>query len=343
MLNFLFNILIGIKPSPYDAMTTDQARQEAYLLLRERQHLMQKLNQTNRNLERRAEGIKFFFAADAKKAELREARMMRQLSELTSRIEDTSRRCHEAEAARRDVSEKSELKIQGLEEELVRLRSQLSKQKTDELLQFESNIQSERAKYNRLDSEHKVLRKELTKIEVRNRALARDIVKLQASTTSSLEDAMKAISAKERCETELGELKRERSELFTEINALREALAKTERQAENSNLNLQKSLQEESVSQMDSGSHDKNDMPTVDHFINPSSSEENSVQYISSLNIPKEFVSEYGSAVDDLTCGMKAERVAEPHSQNLRHGVLEDKLEKLSALADRLLSARTVK
>jgi len=155
------------------------------MIRKERDHLISLLNRCNSSMERRAEAIKSYFSADLKRSQLREARSQRLLRDIKPQLEEAQRRAAEAETSRESTAQRTSKRINELEEEVQRLNQSLNFRRDDEIQNLEVQLSNEKSKFSRLDAEHKLLRKELTKSEVRNKALVRDISKLQVLFTPS--------------------------------------------------------------------------------------------------------------------------------------------------------------
>ena len=122
-----------------------------------------------RSLERRAEGIKGFFDSELRKADMKLSRAKLDVSEAMGKVVELEGRLTEAQSVFRAEKDAFEHRVSRLEHENSELREEatfLANKKDSRLLE---QIEEQSAKCIRLESELRILRKELSKTEVRLR------------------------------------------------------------------------------------------------------------------------------------------------------------------------------
>ncbi len=174
----------GVNPSPPTSSETSRLRAE-------RSYLLNRIQQMNRTLERRAEGVKSFFINDLRKCELRENRLMVQNKELKDALVLLESRVLELETRNTTDRQALEGQLKEFERECDHLRNVVKSKSDENTTKYGQILADEKSQYTRLETEYNLLSRENSKKEVRIKGLQRDLIRLQSALTAALDDKNK--------------------------------------------------------------------------------------------------------------------------------------------------------
>lgn len=164
---------------------------ETSRLRAERSYLLNRIQQMNRTLERRAESVKSYFINDLRKCELRENRLMVQNKELKDALALLESRVLELETRNTTDRQALEGQLKEVERECDHLRNVVRSKSDENTTKYGQILADEKSQYTRLETEYNLLSRENSKKEVRIKGLQRDLIRLQSALTAALDDKKK--------------------------------------------------------------------------------------------------------------------------------------------------------
>eukprot|EP00595_Chromulina_sp_UTEXLB2642_P001833 CAMPEP_0196763370 /NCGR_PEP_ID=MMETSP1095-20130614/3964_1 /TAXON_ID=96789 ORGANISM="Chromulina nebulosa, Strain UTEXLB2642" /NCGR_SAMPLE_ID=MMETSP1095 /ASSEMBLY_ACC=CAM_ASM_000446 /LENGTH=528 /DNA_ID=CAMNT_0042116425 /DNA_START=837 /DNA_END=2420 /DNA_ORIENTATION=+ len=179
-------------------------------LVKERQYLLERLQDMNKSFERRAESIRGFFHTALAKNEIKENRAKQLINDLQNQLNEWKVRFDELDRHKQLNQEKYELRIYDITTELSNLKDLLDSKTKDEFNKFELLLSEEKSKFIRLDMEHQLLQRELGKNDVKCKGLSRDVLRLQTSLSNVL-------SENENLKKSINELTSKQAELIVSL------------------------------------------------------------------------------------------------------------------------------
>lgn len=194
---------------------------EVHRLTTERAFLLARIQSMARTLERRAEAAKSYFDGDLRRTKLREARHADAIKDLKSDSQGLTTRLQESEATHQEMKHLLEAEVSTLQEQVDALRVQHRTAASEELKQSELAVRTADVKINRLETEQNLLQKELSKRDIANKGLQRDLVRLQSSLSALTTENGRLDEELQRTDGQLDQVLRERKE---EVAALQEEL-----------------------------------------------------------------------------------------------------------------------
>ncbi len=171
--------------------TASATSSETSRLRAERSYLLTRIQNMNRTLERRAEGIKTYFINDLRKCELRESRLTVQNKELKDALALMESRILDLETRNATDRQTWEVQLKESERECDHLRNVVKSKSDENTTKYGQILADEKAQYTRLETEYNLLSRENSKKEVRIKGLQRDITRLQSALTAALDDKKK--------------------------------------------------------------------------------------------------------------------------------------------------------
>ena len=176
----------------------------------------------SRTLERRAEGIKAHFVNDIRLKALRESNLLRQLELYEDRLKLAEEARKAAEECHLNAMEGLRHQLEVAQRDNQQLREQVATVRSREGMVVDQRLAEEVARYNRLDTEHKLLRREASKAEVRTKALQRDLLRLQVTVATASEEAQAHHAKELKYAKEVSQLVADKSCLERENSQLAE-------------------------------------------------------------------------------------------------------------------------
>jgi len=228
--SWLVNYAGGSRTCCGDSCDVARLKREAIRLARERAFLLRRLQGMGRALERRAESIRGFFETDIRRAELKLSRARSELSECQAQLREQEDRASVLERMLKTDRASAEERITRLEQDNSELRESvnaLSERKDSDLMK---QIDDSNTRASRLESELRILRKELSKNEVTNKTLQRDLIRHQTTASTSQDTILELRDKIVELEGRLSAVGHEKASL---ISKLTEAELNVDRLTEN--------------------------------------------------------------------------------------------------------------
>lgn len=201
-----------------DSLDGTSLRREIRRLCRERAFLLRRLQDTERSMERRAEEAKAFFASEIRRFELAELRLNRLLRERTEQSEDLQRKAVAQENHNHEVTTRFDSTIRTLREQIEQLSTQLRLKEAELATESDERFISERSKRERLEAENGFLRRDLSKTEIRCKALQRDVLRSQTTVGEMQEELINLRAQREDMTLQIADMRldmaKQRDELF---------------------------------------------------------------------------------------------------------------------------------
>jgi hypothetical protein len=192
----------------------EQLHPETARLLQERAYLLQKLQESSKSMQRRAEAIRGYFASKLKKQELHEKRLQHQAEDQQQHLQQLQQRIDELIALRDSDAKYHSQRVAVLEAEVEDLRGRLELRVSADIARYEDLLADQQSKCLKLQSEYQLLQREASRQEVRGKGWQRDLMRMQASYLTASED-------KERLMHELEDLQRQHHHLEDAFNQLK--------------------------------------------------------------------------------------------------------------------------
>lgn len=178
----------------------------------ERHYLLQRLQGMSRTLERRVEAVKSYFEDDLRKAKLRESRLLQQKDSLQESLLAVQKRYEEEKTNWGMQKVQYEQRVSLLHQDNDELLIRINNRKSEEVRILEEQLQEEKLKFERLQTEHNLLQREAGKKEVKCRALQRDILRLQSGQVKSSEEVSTLADELTSYRETIHQLKKEKEE-----------------------------------------------------------------------------------------------------------------------------------
>jgi hypothetical protein len=207
-----FNIDTISKPNT--AITRDT---EIVRLTAERSYLLERIQNMTRTLERRVETAKVYFEGDLRRAKMKESRLVETVKELRSSEDILSARLEETESSYLESKALLGTNIAQLTSELNNMRDKYVLKSSDELKQAHLSIQAAEAKISRLETEQSILQKELSKRDIVNKGLQRDVLRVQASLSALVLEKSRIEEEFKRTDDQLTSVLKEKNALESQI------------------------------------------------------------------------------------------------------------------------------
>jgi hypothetical protein len=179
----------SIHPTTHSpSQSYEDLAQENKRLKEERHYLLQQLQQVSKQQIRSAEEIKYYFEHEIKV-------LTKQTVSLQHQLEDQEVAYQQAQQRIVDMNAQYTTQLTHMEEQLrtiqaeyqqVLLQQQGSKEEV--ITSYETQVQDWKQRYTRLELEHTVLQRENNKKEVKNKALVRDLLRLESTIANLTEE-----------------------------------------------------------------------------------------------------------------------------------------------------------
>jgi len=295
----------------FGRMDMHSLRSELSRLSKERSYLLSKLTNAGRTMERRIQGVKSYFESDLSKAAYREDHLRAERD--SALAADATLRARIAELEELYSAEKREsvTKIAALQSEVDGLKKGREDERDTTQERLSVLALDADTKNARLENELRVAKREMTKAEVKTKALQRDVVRLQQAYNDATEVLTAARNETAAIAGECGAAKAEKMALLVRVEELSAALdAAEEAAAAATAAAATPAIIPESESEV---------------LASNATTTSTTVAHSNSASVPA-----------PRTGGLSSASTAAPAV--LPPGVLEHKLEKLTELANRLIS-----
>ena len=201
---------------------------EALRLSKERSFLLSRVQLMNRNLDRRVASVRDYFASDIKQSKLKELKLQTELEEHEQKVQSLSSRLQEEMSANRSTRQRLTDRITELEQENAKLKSQEDLAKSELEGVLKGQLEEQRTKFVRLESEHRLLKKESCKMDVTIKTSQRDLQRIQSMYTTESTMRKSVEDKYHELETRFNDMSAEKERLLEqfklqsdEINSLR--------------------------------------------------------------------------------------------------------------------------
>ena len=208
----------------YDRMSPAHLREEVRRLSAERCFLLRKLSNSSDSMERRAEGVRLFFESHLQTAAYREDHLRGERDAALMRTQEVEQRVTTLQTGFAKDREEWESVRAALEKENSELHGAKEMQKDELVNELEIQIVDRGERLERIENELKIARRAVTKAEVRGNSLQRDVVRLQGAYNETMEALTRSRNEQAAAQGESAALRAENAAMKARVEELEQLL-----------------------------------------------------------------------------------------------------------------------